>query len=190
VQFKICSVCKIEKPIDNFYKIKNTTHCRNECKICNNARHKLWRKNNPEKFKASVLKSRPKKLEYLKAYCKTEQYKQKNKIYRDKNKEKLAETSKAWFKKNPDRARNHKLKSDYNITLEDYKIMFSNQNGCCAICNTKQSDLLKTLAVDHCHTTGQVRGLLCDKCNRGLGFFNDNTEILKVAINYLAKSRS
>lgn len=85
--------------------------------------------------------------------------------------------------------RNYDLKKSYGITLDDYNYMFNNQNGCCAICGLHISELKMkhkhNLCVDHCHITGEIRGLLCDKCNRGIGLLNDDIEILKNAIKYL-----
>lgn len=73
----------------------------------------------------------------------------------------------------------------YNLTIEDYKKLFDLQNGLCAICNLSS---VKNLAVDHCHITGKVRGLLCAKCNMGIGAFEDKTSNIFEAINYLNKS--
>ncbi len=75
----------------------------------------------------------------------------------------------------------------YGITLEDYDKIYDSQNGCCAICNRHQQALKRLLAVDHCHTTGEIRGLLCHSCNLLLGFANDNAEVLTKAISYLNK---
>ena len=77
------------------------------------------------------------------------------------------------------------LKVAYGITPEDYNQMFVDQDGCCAICSIHQSELNKRLAVDHCHATGEVRGLLCDKCNMALGLFKDDQDLLNKAIHYL-----
>ena len=52
------------------------------------------------------------------------------------------------------------------------------QQGKCAICKIPQSSLKYALCLDHCHKTKQIRGLLCDKCNMGLGYFNDDVNIL------------
>ena len=73
----------------------------------------------------------------------------------------------------------------YGIDINIYEKMLESQNGCCAICGTAQAELKKTLAVDHCHVTGRVRGLLCDPCNKGLGYFRDSLEIMSRAIDYL-----
>lgn len=74
------------------------------------------------------------------------------------------------------------LKSRYGITPEKFEEMSLAQNNVCAICG--QSYYL-TLHIDHCHTTGKIRGLLCNNCNRGLGHFKDNMELLKKAYKYL-----
>jgi len=58
------------------------------------------------------------------------------------------------------------------------------QNNKCAICNSTTN-----LVIDHCHTTGQLRGLLCDKCNRGLGYFNDSVELFNRVIQYLQRPK-
>ena len=62
--------------------------------------------------------------------------------------------------------------------------MLEHQNECCLICNKNDE---KALCVDHCHKTGKVRGLLCNKCNKALGLFNDNIELIKVAASYLER---
>ena len=69
--------------------------------------------------------------------------------------------------------------------MDDYNVMLKNQNGKCAICQIPQSSLKYALCVDHCHETDRIRGLLCDKCNMGLGIFNDDVTILEEARKYL-----
>lgn len=95
---------------------------------------------------------------------------------------------KEWRRKNPDRcreyARRHHLKVNYGLSEADYDALVERHGGCCAICGGDAG-----LAVDHCHTTGVVRGLLCTRCNPGLGFFQDDPELLRQAIDYLERSR-
>lgn len=81
--------------------------------------------------------------------------------------------------------RAYDLKRKYNITVEIYNAMLEEQDGVCAICGF-ESD--RQLAVDHNHETGEVRGLLCSSCNRGLGMFRDSVHNLTKAKSYL-KSR-
>lgn len=82
-------------------------------------------------------------------------------------------------------------KRKYGITLDDYNSMLKEQNGLCAICRMpstkidKRSNKVQRLNVDHCHKTGKVRGLLCIKCNHGIGYFNDNILLLESCIRYL-----
>lgn len=87
------------------------------------------------------------------------------------------------------RAREQSLIKEYNITIHEYNAMFNNQNGCCAICNTHQSSLKRPLDVDHDHNTGKIRGLLCFKCNTGIGLLQEDPGILNKAIEYLVELR-
>lgn len=80
--------------------------------------------------------------------------------------------------------RKHALNKKYGITVEEYAEMEERQKGVCFICK-KQETKGRKLAVDHCHSSGKVRALLCGNCNRGLGRFKDNTELLKRAVSYL-----
>ena len=80
----------------------------------------------------------------------------------------------------------------YGISNEDYDSFMHTQKGVCAICGTatpteNHDETRPNLYVDHCHTSGAVRGLLCSSCNTGLGLFKDNPERLKAAIQYLTK---
>lgn len=81
------------------------------------------------------------------------------------------------------------LKAKYGLTTEDYEGILKHQEGVCAICKSRPSKR-KALAVDHNHQTGEVRGLLCDKCNRGIGHFDDDKSLLQEAIDYLSRSRN
>jgi hypothetical protein len=75
----------------------------------------------------------------------------------------------------------------YGLTLDDFDTMMLDQNYGCKICGREfnQRNVFKSARVDHCHSTGKVRGLLCVNCNLGLGNFYDNTELLMNAIDYL-----
>jgi hypothetical protein len=79
------------------------------------------------------------------------------------------------------------IRNQYGITLAEYNTMLEAQDYKCAICGNEDEVEGRRLAIDHCHTTGKVRGLLCGKCNRGLGLFYDNEELLQSAIKYLNK---
>ena len=93
-----------------------------------------------------------------------------------------------WRKKNAfDQKERNKLyqkKHKYNLTEEQYRILFEKQNNKCAICGTEFNEKNKGF-VDHSHLTKKVRGLLCTKCNTLLGMANDDIGILKRAIEYL-----
>lgn len=84
------------------------------------------------------------------------------------------------------RKRKQKLKSNYDMTIEDYDKLYSTQQGNCLICNTYH----RKLSIDHCHDTGLVRGLLCSNCNSGLGMFKDNSILLLKAVEYLKLSNT
>ena len=76
--------------------------------------------------------------------------------------------------------RRHRTLKKYGIDQSDYELMYDTQNGCCAICKLKIA-----LVIDHCHSSGQVRGLLCNGCNLGLGYFKDNIVNLEQAKIYI-----
>ena len=84
--------------------------------------------------------------------------------------------------------RNAELQRRYGITQQDYEVMIAEQNNQCAICNTTEPGGRHDrgyFVVDHCHTTGKVRKLLCNNCNTALGLVGDNTHILQKMIEYL-----
>ena len=84
--------------------------------------------------------------------------------------------------------RNSKYKRQYGITVDDYNRMLTAQNDGCGICGVKTpGNRTKHFHVDHCHSTGKVRGLLCHKCNRALGLFDDNVDVLLQAAKYLSE---
>lgn len=80
------------------------------------------------------------------------------------------------------------LRKNYNMTVEEYESILNSQNGVCAICE-KECLSGRNLAVDHCHETNTIRGLLCSNCNPGLGHFKDSSNLLRKAIAYLEKER-
>lgn len=88
--------------------------------------------------------------------------------------------------------REDNLKRNYGISLADYSSMLQSQGDVCAICERPEEGYLRgrlrTLAVDHDHVTGRVRGLLCTHCNRALGSARDDPAILLRAIRYLKEN--
>lgn len=82
------------------------------------------------------------------------------------------------------------LKCDYGITIADFDLMVKQQNNQCAICQRNFSEADLKPSVDHCHESGIVRGLLCQPCNVGLGWFRDNPDALSRAVEYLLEHKS
>lgn len=161
----ICRRCKKEFPFtaEYFYRDKYRKYGLDyTCKFCRRLGAKKRYEANPEKWKKYNSKYRKNNLE------KTNQYKRE------------------WVRRNPDREKSAQLKYTYGITLKEYEELLEEQKGVCAICHNICSTG-KNLCVDHKHSIGNIRGLLCDKCNRGLGAFDDNVELLKAAIKYLNK---
>ena len=155
---KICFSCKTEKPFTEFHKAANT------------------------------------KSGYH-CYCKP-CVKEKNRQWAIDNKEQQALSCSNWYKKNKKRANLNATrwhyKKYYGISYEEFLALAQTQKNQCKLCNvdlTFDSTKAKTRAVlDHCHTTGKIRGVLCNKCNIGLGTFNDDIMLLKAAMIYLENS--
>ena len=121
-----------------------------------------------------------------------EQIKAAAQRYRETHKKQISEYGRRKWRTDPDLREKRRLwqrknvfKKVYGISLADYEVMFERQGGACAIC--KRTGL--TLCVDHCHLTGEVRGLLCVQCNSALGFCRDDPALLRAAAEYLQAAR-
>jgi hypothetical protein len=115
------------------------------------------------------------------------------KKYRKKNQAQRVVSLKAYRKAHPEATaklhRKHYFRSKYGIELEDAERMLEDQGGVCVICSDPIILSGKGGArVDHDHQTGEIRGVLCNRCNIALGNFRDSTAILNLAISYLKKS--
>lgn len=117
----------------------------------------------------------------LQCHCKPCRSNEKHKQYEASRKTRDVKSEKI-------RKRQSKLKCKYGISFEDYDRIFKEQGGRCAICGI--IPFIRKLAVDHCHTTNKVRGLLCFNCNNGLGAMRDDQEILNAAIMYLRRTEN
>lgn len=113
----------------------------------------------------------PERKAYLKAHEQLPKTKARRKKYEEKPENKEAKYIKS-------------LERFYKLSKKDYDEMLLKQDNKCAICFQSQ---LSKLSVDHCHTTGRVRGLLCRQCNLGIGCLKDNVNFLSNAITYLSK---
>jgi hypothetical protein len=138
-----------------------------------------------------------KKREYNKAWDlkNSDKRKEQKRAWALANAEKRRESAKAWKRKNKEKVKEQKREyqkkyakkltaKKYGITIDEYDSLYSKQNGLCAICGEGKDYLL---CIDHCHKTGIVRGLLCKKCNLGLGYFRDNPEFIKYAYHYISR---
>ncbi len=120
----------------------------------------------------------------LSCYCR-ECARKRKKEYCDKNGDKVIQYNKK-YRASPrgrQKDRDNALKYTYGITREQHKQKYINQNGCCALC--RGSVPYDKITTDHNHDTGKVRGLLCPRCNTGLGQFRDDEKLLSLAINYI-----
>ena len=122
--------------------------------------------------KATWARSNKKKVLTPEARLKKQEY---ERAYHARNHARLRERQRACMQH---------LKA-YGLTKADYEAMLASQNYCCAICTIEAWTQRTALHVDHCHSTGRVRGLLCNECNTGLGKFRDSPSLLRKAAEYV-----
>lgn len=116
------------------------------------------------------------------AKIRNSQRKNKRKEYKKTEKGRIAENR--YRNKAYQNNKHKRLFLRYGITQEQYDSMLILQGGVCAICKQKPKS---SFHLDHCHSTGKVRGILCSNCNMALGLLKDNTTFLQKAIEYLSK---
>ncbi len=189
-----CTKCQKTR-VEDFFKLGSRIKSRNNrsavCKECDYGfipihlrTHKVCKKCE-EKKEIGEFQFTDKKRGYTHSYCR----KCKNKIRQVKREIEGGEYLRYKNGRGKNRVQDAKACKfkKHKITKEDYNIMFESQNYECVICrkDLKNLDSKHSPHIDHCHITGKVRGILCHKCNPGLGMFEDNIEYLKSAIEYL-----
>lgn len=174
---KCCSQCKEIKPIKIFNFKPTTRDGRNTiCKTCTNVistrsnqKRKLIREIATEKYCSYCDLIKPAKEFYV------------DRGYGDG----LSKRCRLCYRATIHLARRCR---QFNISIDQYTEMTRAQNGVCAICKRVPLKVHPNgFSIDHCHSTGVVRGLLCNHCNTGLGFFEDNPEALTQAVIYLSQ---
>lgn len=158
-----CQGCEQVLPVSAFGKhVRDTFGLQPLCKPCTNVRNRQYVANHPDP---------------------------------EARRRRRAEQSAALLKKNP---RSYEQTRRYNLARFKYDLaaieaMLAKQGGVCAICKqaevTVRQGRVMALSVDHDHDTGRIRGLLCNRCNRAIGLFNDDADLLRTAARYLSSKR-
>lgn len=168
VATKTCTLCAVERPLSEYYFRESRGHHHASCKACQRAQARKWKLDNPERQAAQYL------------------------AWQRKNMDRCTKSTEAWRRKYPERqalnARRYSLRK-FGITPDIYDTMLAQQQFCCAICNSHQTEFKRRFAVDHDHKTGKVRALLCDNCNKGIGCLKESPAVLEAAISYIKKHR-
>lgn len=136
-----------------------------------------WKAHNAEHVQETQKQWRKANAESLQRYEK-ERYAADAEVFRAK--------TRAWTAAHPEAPRANHLRSSYDMSLDEYAYLLDRQNGACATCRLF-CEANKVLSVDHDHATGNVRGLLCNKCNVALGCVRDNPTTLRNLAEYLEK---
>lgn len=173
---KVCSGCKLDKPLGEFYRHQNSKYGRaSKCKQCVCIRVSEYRTRNDIQIKENKKK------------------------YAQENKEWLREKQRDYWR-DPERRdrlkeqhRSYKLAKRYGLSMEQYFSLLDRCNGACEICGATLSrdgaNGTRRMAIDHDHNTGQVRGILCRACNTSVGVLGDDISGLKRALAYLTRSK-
>ena len=189
---KICRLCQESKPLDEFalYPRLSDGHD-NRCKACLRAKARERYARDPEKLKARAIAA---------YWANPEDARKRARDYYKQNTEKVLRYSKEYNASHPRETWDEKklvrttlsqrkshLRIAFGISVEEYDALVHKQDGKCAICGITPKG---NLHVDHDHSTGKIRGLLCNPCNSGIGLLGDDIVIMQAAIRYLDKSTS
>lgn len=170
-----CFLCKENKPRESFTKdVSSSRGISGRCRQCNKHRSAAWYVKNRDSIAA---KSR----EYYAAN--RGKARARGKKYRTNNREKILAYGVAYKIKNEKKLREKVWQREYGLSGADVAKMVIEQSNSCAICFESFTEV--RMCIDHDHATGLVRGLLCLKCNRGIGLLGDNVKTMDMAISYL-----
>lgn len=156
----------------------------------NYARVKRWRATNREHVRAWAREwTKRRRAENPDAGDRARAAEQR---WRDRNPDKVkARSAKANAARTPELSHMYNILHKRGLTKTQYESMLVEQGGCCALCGARTPGKVKKhFCIDHDHATDRVRGLLCDACNRALGLFKDNSEILRRAAAYIEAYRA
>lgn len=151
-----CRLCATEKPDVEFHVRRDTGRHRTDCIKCRANARDRWTAEHPEVRKRA------------------------QKFYYKRNKKAQSARARAWAVANPQKVHATHLKRTFGISSADYAAMLGKQHDCCAACGKPESVIdtrsgkIRRLHVDHDHRTGQVRGLICTRCNMATGFLQDD----------------
>jgi hypothetical protein len=198
---KVCRTCGVTKEMSKFRPevVAGRTYYRGNCRSCDNAGGREWRRNRVPPAPPAEVGTQVCRLckEDLPLASFGPNKAARNGLKRECGKC-LSDRASRWVDENPDRAFDAYLRRKFGITLERYNAMLAEQGGICAICGEsptvgnsgrwtkrRRRPADPKLVVDHDHVTGKVRGLLCGRCNTGIGFLKDDTVIVRFALKYL-----
>lgn len=199
---KRCPICRLEKPIEKF-PLKDRIGGRRHsyCRQCLTDYEREWQKEHPERVRTYKRRYRASHQEEIRRY--------KREVYH-RDIEKSRENQRAWIAAHPERVaeRNEayadtrrwaQIQRQFGMSRIDFLDLWDAQRGKCFICRSpllnrrrlSRSEVdagLRAAHIDHCHTTGAIRGLLCGSCNRALGLFRDDPAKLRAAARYLLRT--
>lgn len=159
-----CSSCREEKPVAMFSPLVAARGC-GQCRACKRAAKDDWARRNPDKVNAAARESRARRGEATRV------------VRRD------------YYHREKKRHWGYQLKR-YGIGVDDYQLMLTTQGGCCACCGASTGNSRgKRMYVDHDHVTGAIRGLICTKCNAGIGLLGDTLDGVRRAVAYLERAQ-
>lgn len=157
---------------------------RNMQSISNPEARKLYMqeyfKSNPEKFKLDEEQMQQKNARRRERYANDAEFREAQKAQ-----------AREWQQQNPEKSKAGRLMKTYGMSLEKFNLMMDSCNHSCEICGYQDKSKKNVFpVVDHCHTSGQVRGILCSNCNTALGKFKDSIDFLSKAIDYLNRAKN
>lgn len=158
---KRCRDCGAEKPVEEFYKDSARRDGRTAaCKTCELERRHAWYQANRERAIATA------------------------RAWQERNPERYRATQERYRQVRRSEQRTYHLRRTFGLTLDEYDALLAAQDGECAICGNPPQDG-QFLHVDHNHETGDIRGLLCVRCNNALGQLREDVAVAQRAVEYL-----
>lgn len=183
---KRCSKCGANKSLDEYSRSKGAKDGRHHyCKVCSSERNAARYASLPKHYTPTVTSKMCRRCGTEKPSSEFAQHLKSKDGLQSQCRTCVVE----WNANNANLRKDKKLQKNYGITLSQYNEILSRQGERCGCCGTDSTDVVGYMYVDHDHDTGEIRGILCFRCNTGIGMLGDTLESLEKAVCYLKKIR-